>query len=381
MELIVLLLCLVIGAITFALYFLRQNLNYWKVRGIPHEEPHIVMGNFKGIRSEYNFGEIVARQYRKFKGTGPFCGVLVVKRPAVVLLDKELIKNVLIKDFNNFPDRGLYYNEQNDPLTGHLFFLEGQKWKILRNKLSPTFTSGKMKFMYPTLLKVTQQLIQILQETIKREPIVDVRNILARFTTDIISSCAFGIECNSLHNSNSKFPIMGKKAIEEPRHNSFIMALIDSFPHIARKLGMRILPDDVHEFFMSTIKDTINYREQHNVKRNDFLNILLELKNNENDKSGLGGLSIEEICAQVFVFFLGGFETSSSTLTYALYELAQNNEVQERLRREVNEVIENFGEDIISYDHLKKMLYLDQVLKGMSRSVYFKISIKIHFIH
>ncbi|XP_037815467.1 LOW QUALITY PROTEIN: cytochrome P450 6A1-like [Lucilia sericata] len=357
----------IIAVVTAALYFIKRNLNYWKDQGIPTEKPHFLWGNIKGLRTHYHIGDIAANYYKKFKGSGPFAGLLFIQRPAVVLLDKNLIKNVLIKDFNNFIDRGLYYNEKTDPLSGHLFLIDSQKWKILRNKLSPTFTSGKMKLMYPTLLKVTDQFISVMKDKVKEDPIVDIHDMLNRFTIDIISSCAFGIECNSLGNSNSEFPRVGKIAIMEQRHNTVIMALIDSFPHVARKLGMRIFPEEVHQFFMTTVRDTITYREKHNIQRNDFLNILLEMKKNENDKTGLEGLSIEEICAQVFVFFLGGFETSSSTMTYALYELAQHQHLQERLRQEINEVFENSPDGQITYENLKNMNYLHQVVSETQR--------------
>ncbi|KAM7344112.1 uncharacterized protein ACRADG_010944 [Cochliomyia hominivorax] len=365
MTITTILIYLLIIIISVIFYYIKKNLNYWQKLDIPHEKPHFIMGNLKGARTKYNVGEIFAEYYKKFKGSGPFAGIHIVHRPGVVVLDTSLIKNVLIKDFNNFADRGLYYNEESDPLTGHLFLLDGEKWKILRNKLSPTFSSGKMKFMYSTLLQVVDTFMEVLKENVAQNNIIEIHDMLGRFTTDTISSCAFGIECNSLRNPNSEFPKFGRKSFVNTRHNAFIMALIDGFPNLARKLGMRIVPEDVHQFFMRTITDTINYREQHKIQRNDFLNLLLDIKNN--NTTGLGDLSMEEMCAQVFVFFLGGFETSSSTVTYAIYELAQHQDLQERLRQEVNEFFENNNDGSLTYEDLKNMLYLDQVLKETLR--------------
>nr|ABK91491.1 CYP6A28 [Lucilia cuprina] len=361
MEVTAALLYLIIAIVSVALYFVKRNLNYWKDQGIPHEEPHLLMGNFRGVRTKYQIGEIIGNYYKKFKGTGPFAGIHIVQRPGVVLLDKGLIKNVLIKDFNNFVNRGMYYNEKNDPLTGNLFFMDGQLWRVLRNKLSPTFTSGKMKYMYPTVLNVAEKFMQVLKEKVNEDPIVDVRDMLGRFTTDVISSVAFGIEVNSLRNPNSDFPRLGRKLTEQPRHNALIMAFIDGFPNLSRKLGMRIVPEDVHQFFMKTIKDTIAYREKNQIERNDFMKLLLDIKNNKE----LSGLTIEEMCAQVFVFFLGGFETSSSTMSFALFELALNTHLQDRLREEVNEAYDK--QQGFNYECLKNMTYLDQVLSETLR--------------
>ena len=56
-------------------------------------------------------------------------------KPFLMINEPELIRQILIKDFNKFPDRGMYINEKIDPLTGHLFLLGGEKWRYLRAKL------------------------------------------------------------------------------------------------------------------------------------------------------------------------------------------------------------------------------------------------------
>ncbi|XP_073813616.1 cytochrome P450 6A1-like [Musca autumnalis] len=363
MELSSTLLYLLTALVSVAVLFLRRNLNYWKNRGVPHDAPHMLYGNMQEYRTKRSLSDILKDYCIKYRGTAPFAGIFMGPRPVAVLLDIPTIKNVMIKDFANFTDRGMYYNEKEDPLTGHLFFMDGQKWRSMRNKVSPAFTSGKMKFMYPTVLSVISDFMAVLHENVQKGAQVEIRDLLGRLGTEIIGRVAFGIECNSLKNNEDEFTRLGRKSIEVQRHNHLIMAFIDSFPKLARALGMRILPEDVHQFFTKTIKDTVEYREKHKIERNDFLNILIELKNNKEDKSGLGGLTFEELAAQVFVFFLGGFETSSSTVTFALYEMAQNQEIQERLRQEVTETLKKCNSpEGFTYESLSEMPYLNQVL-------------------
>lgn len=70
------------------------------------------------------------------------------------------------------------------------------------------------------------------------------------------------------------------------------------------------------------------------------------------------------IASQAFIFFLAGFESSSTTMANALYELAQNHKIQDTLREEINyEWAQNGG--ALTYDNIKKMGYLDKVFKGM----------------
>lgn len=158
----------------------------------------------------------------------------------------------------------------------------------------------------PTIVEVGTKLESYMTKTIEENPEPEIKDILARFTTDIIGSCAFGIECNSLEDKTAKFLEMGLKVFQQPR-NSFAKQLIAvTYPDFARKIGIRSIRDDVSEFFMKIVNDVIEYREKNNVKRNDFMDLLLQLKNEgvPGDESGKLGLTVGEIAAQVFVFYL-----------------------------------------------------------------------------
>lgn len=81
--------------------------------------------------------------YDKFKGTGDkYCGLYFWSRPVAIITDLDLMRDIMIKDFNNFTDRGLYYNAKDDPLSANLGTLDGDEWKKLRTKLTPTFSAG-----------------------------------------------------------------------------------------------------------------------------------------------------------------------------------------------------------------------------------------------
>ena len=74
-------------------------------------------------------------------------------------------------------------------------------------------------------------------------------------------------------------------------------------------------------------------------------------------------MSMDQITAQVIVFFMGGFETTSATISFCLYELAKNMHIQKCLRTEIDRVLEEYGGEI-TYDGVKEMKYLDQVVSG-----------------
>jgi cytochrome P450 family 6 len=70
--------------------------------------------------------------------------------------------------------------------------------------------------------------------------------------------------------------------------------------------------------------------------------------------------------AQAFVFLIAGHETSSSTLSFALYELALHPEIQQNLRAEIMKVMSKH-DGKLTYDGMQEMLYLDRVVSGEGR--------------
>lgn len=70
----------------------------------------------------------------------------------------------------------------------------------------------------------------------------------------------------------------------------------------------------------------------------------------------------DTLVAQAAVFFAAGYEASSGAMSFTLYEIALQPEIQHRLRAEILEKINEHGG--ITYEAIKEMKYLDMVLSG-----------------
>ena len=266
-----------LALLAFYAYF-NLAYSYWKKRGVRTIKPLAPFGNFAKSLFISNPGMQVAEFYHQLEGE-KFGGLYSFDRPMLLLRDPELIKDVMVKDFGRFYGRGIQSNEEVEPLQGHLFSLSGAKWRNLRVKLTPTFTSGKMKMMFPTMVETGKELQEYLKTPAGKQEVIEIKDVLARYSTDVIASCAFGIKCNCLKDSNAEFRVWGRKIFQpslKDRTLGFINFLIPSFSKIFK---INVFPQDVSKYFRNMVKDTIEYREANNIHRNDFMQLMIQLKN------------------------------------------------------------------------------------------------------
>lgn len=149
------------------LYFLiRHHYSKWQRLDIDYDEPTIPYGSLQKVkRKERPFGLVMADLYKKY--TKKFVGIYLFIKPAILLRDAALVRQIMTTDFNSFHDRGVYVDEKNDPMSANLFTLKGQTWRTLRAKLTPSFTSGKLKGMFGTVDDVADKLVKHLQKQLE----------------------------------------------------------------------------------------------------------------------------------------------------------------------------------------------------------------------
>ena len=130
--------------------------------------------------------------------------------------DIDIAKKILIKDFDHFVDRtmfGLKFDEnvEADRIFSQMFmFSKGDEWKSGRSMMSPVFTTGKLKLMFPLLERVrwaeilwqfilidldslfSQNMEKYLKDCSKTNEEIDAKETFAKFSLDAIATSAFG---------------------------------------------------------------------------------------------------------------------------------------------------------------------------------------------
>jgi len=149
-EFLILLLVVPLSAICIAAYlYFTRNFKFWQKLGIPYVKPTPFVGNFKKCAfQKENIGNYLQKVYEEHIDK-PYVGIFSFDNPILLVRDLELVKNILVKDFQYFIDRVTSFDEKLDPLSAKtLFVIKGQLWRHWRTNLTPAFTSGKMKMMF-----------------------------------------------------------------------------------------------------------------------------------------------------------------------------------------------------------------------------------------
>lgn len=285
----------VIGFLYLIYFYVTSTYGYWEERGIPFAKPIPFFGNIKdALLGKSSIIDIHKNIYNQF-ASEKFVGYFIMRRPVLMIRDPELIERVLIKDFVHFYDRGMPADPEFEPLTLNLFNIKGQFWRDLRYKLTPTFSSGKLKAMFEQISKCGEDLNQEIFKFAQSGEVVEGKTIFSLFTIDVIASCAFGLQFKADSLEGTTFRKMLNKIFMPSRAQTLRFSFRQMYPRLSKLLGITTFPKEVNEYFLNVIKSTIQLREKENINRNDFVQLLINLKQQEQtNQPSIPGLEINE---------------------------------------------------------------------------------------
>ncbi|CAH2107795.1 unnamed protein product [Euphydryas editha] len=355
-----------------------RNYKYWELKGVKHDQPLPFFGNIVRINFlQASTPDVIRELYYKYSSES-VVGFYRMSLPELLIKDPEMIKQILIANSNCFHMRGLLTEKKTlEPLFRNIIYADGDIWRLLRQRLTPAFTGGKLKAMFPLIIKLSEKLQARVLSATTAGTEIDAHDLMMRYTVDLIGACGLGLQFDSLQKENSPFINLAHNMLKFGPKEVLIFTLKEIFPTVFRNLKLH---SQMEKEILNLVIEIQKQRNYEPSRRNDFIDLLLEYKK----KGTMVGESIERknpegmpeiatlemddelMASQVYMFFVAGSETSSTASSITLHELAYHPEVQSKVHKEIDRVLAKY-DNKLSYDAIKEMTYLNWTFKEAMR--------------
>ncbi|XP_011500584.1 PREDICTED: cytochrome P450 6k1-like [Ceratosolen solmsi marchali] len=346
---------------TFYLY-IKYKHKYWSRKGVYTPPVHWLFGHFKNcIMQRTSSPQMLADMYNSCNES--VVGIYIFQKPFLIVRSPEVLKHIFIKDFNFFPNHYFASKRKNDVLgSSNLFSIDNPKWKYLRNKMSPIFTTGKQKHLFNQILKISENFKQYIVDHLDngKQSTINIKDGASKFTTDVISSLSFGISTNSFEKPEPEFFVRSRTPFILSFRGAIQLFANFFFPKLNDIFGFTFFGKET-EYFRKIFSLSMKNREESGYKRGDVIDVMLDIKKEKNPDFEFED---DELLAQSAIILVAGLETSSVTISFALYELAMQPSLQAKIREEIKKKI---GDDKLNYEHISEMKYVNQVVSETLR--------------
>ncbi|XP_032226943.2 cytochrome P450 3A2 [Nematostella vectensis] len=280
--------------------------------------------------------------------------------PTICVMEPEMIKQIMVKDFMKFRNRGLPLTLP-PPLDSEMFLAKYPKWKRVRKVIAPAFSGSKLKGTVGLIEGAAERMNAKLESYSQTGESVEMTDLFSLCILDVILSSAFGVDTSDFQTSSDHTLLNKAKVIF---NRPFLIAIIGVLP-FANFLSRFVDVVGNAGFFMDLGWNIIQQRErQKSSDRYDVVQIMIEA--NQTVIDGESKLNENEMRATCLSFLAAGYETTATTLINASYFLATNNHVQEKLAEEIKSALEKDG-NMSTYDFVHSIDYLDWVIKEVLR--------------
>ena len=258
-----------------------------------------------------------------------------------------------------------------------LVLAEGDEHKAQRKSLMPAFAFRHIKDLYPIFWSKSCKLVHNMMAEIRRQgkesaqdlssaSVIEISNWGSRAALDIIGVAGMGQDFNALDDPNTELNATYRKVFQ-PTRSGAILAFMSLFlPH----WFIHAIPAD-HNNNVVDASETIKKVCRKLIRQKEEL-LRVEKKRTELDILSVaiesGGFSEESLVNQLMTFLAAGHETTATSLTWAIYLLCQNPEVQTRLRAEIRASLPSVdSEQHMTSQTLESSHYLNAVCSEVLR--------------
>jgi cytochrome P450 len=251
-----------------------------------------------------------------------------------------------------------------------LLLQAGDQWQRNRRLLTPAFHFDMLKKYQKVFNSTAKKLVERCADVSTRSDSVNMFELSDIHSLDTLFECAFSFKSDIQHRG-SDHPVvrMTAEALEIVLKRCFNPCYWPGLVFWLSPLGrrFRVVCKEFNDFSRGIIlarKCELKDEENNNKwqKHHDFLSILL----NASDEDG-NGLTDDEILAEVNTFLFAGHDTTSSALSWTLYQLASEPEHQEKCRTEINEILKDRESDDLTWNDAMKLNYVTMCIKEAMR--------------
>lgn len=237
----------------------------------------------------------------------------------------------------------------------------GEDWHRQRKPMNSAFYS--VDVYLNDFKEKASLIIDSIRDTSKSQQgiIPNISKYMQQMTLDVLGKTIFGHEFNSIKGSLDKYLTA---------YNFIINSMFSVKTLIFGKL-LEMIPGDpvfskfahscdvLDELFYKMIESAKKKLQTPNGSKRSMLEFMVQANQDEDQE-----MTDQELRDNIMVFFLAGHETTSIALSYAIYLLASNPSIQDKLRKEVTM---NIGDQEITYESVNKCEYLLGFIKESMR--------------
>lgn len=263
--------------------YVTRNYGYWKKRGVPYLTPKPLVGNLTDVLLfRKNLGHFFENIYKESES--PFVGIWTFTVPLFIVKSPELIKHILVKDFQYFQGRTLAYDETADSFGSNMLLMSKHPlWKCIRNALRPMFTPSKLKTLCTLIDSNAREMIDYMDN---QQSNYDAKELCTKYTINVSTSTMFGVEANCFLDENSVFREIARLIFDFNYIRGFRSMCYFLCPWIVSWLKLKFFDVEVNNFFRDFCWETIKRREGE-AKRNDLINTMIEMKQKKYDQNDI----------------------------------------------------------------------------------------------
>ncbi|WP_044399209.1 cytochrome P450 [Lacinutrix sp. Hel_I_90] len=243
-----------------------------------------------------------------------------------------------------------------------VFNAEGDRWKRHRKPIAEALNVKNVKSFYPIIQDKTRNILAKFKEHAVKENVVDVQKEFMAFTIDITTEIAFGLKLDTINNQSNGFqehlevifPIINARLTAPIPTWRFFKSKKDRLLDRSLKAIEKIIYEGI-----ATAKREMATSSGLNESPAHFLEALL-LENKD------ARFTDDEIYGNIFTLLLAGEDTTSNSLSWAIYYLVQHPEIVNKVRAEAHAV---YPKDEVPsyYRQLELLKYADAVAQETMR--------------